>query len=221
VITTPASVAIQPYNRLVSELTSTPEELVERLRAAGAQVEPVAGQPAVPAAGGSVQLYTAGQTYAVTLPAGSGTLVENLDHALVERVLLRDALGLDPGDKRINYVGGDYPAQWLAGEVDAGRAELAILIAPVTVDDFVAVNLARQKLPRKSPWFTPKARGGLVLAELGACRSGAGPGVSSRSGRLRCDLAVRGTARLGAANGQLTDCAVCASTWDPTTPATS
>ena len=92
--------------------------------------------------------------------------VENLDHALVERLLLRDALGLDPGDKRITYVGGDYPASWLTGEVDAGRAELAVLIAPVTVDDFVAVNLARQKMPRKSTWFTPKARGGLVLAEL-------------------------------------------------------
>ena len=51
--------------------------------------------------------------------------------------------------------------------MDAGRADLAILIAPVTVDEFVAVNLARQKMPRKSTWFTPKARAGLVLADLG------------------------------------------------------
>ncbi|MEV4630060.1 DUF1015 family protein [Micromonospora sp. NPDC049523] len=168
VITTPASVAIQPYNRLVSELTSSAEDLIGRLREAGARVEPVAGPPAVPVAGEPVQLYLAGQAYTLTLPAGPGNAVENLDHALVERVLLRDALGLDPGDKRITYVGGDYPAQWLAGEVDSGRAELAVLIAPVTVDDFVAVNLARQKMPRKSTWFTPKARGGLVLAELRA-----------------------------------------------------
>jgi uncharacterized protein (DUF1015 family) len=34
------------------------------------------------------------------------------------------------------------------------------------VADFVAVNLARLKLPRKSTWFTPKARAGLVLAQL-------------------------------------------------------
>ena len=99
---------------------------------------------------------------------GAGaSAVENLDHALVERVLLGEVLGLDPGDKRVSYIGGDYPAEWLRGEVDAGRAELAVLIAPVTVEDFVAVNLARQKLPRKSTWFTPKARGGLVLAQLG------------------------------------------------------
>jgi uncharacterized protein (DUF1015 family) len=164
VITTPASVAIQPYNRLVSELTVTPSALLDALRAAGAVVTPTTDlEPA------SVILYAAGTAYAVTLPqlAGAGP-VDNLDHALVERVILRDALGLEPGDKRITYVGGDYPASWLVGEVDAGRAELAILIAPVTVDDFVAVNLARAKMPRKSTWFTPKARGGLVLAELGA-----------------------------------------------------
>ncbi|MEU5724411.1 DUF1015 family protein [Micromonospora sp. NPDC047738] len=166
VITTPASVAIQPYNRLVSELTSTPAELLDRLRAAGAEVSPIDGPVEVPAAGGTVRLYLAGQGYAVSLPQVGGGRLENLDHALVERLLLRDALGLDPGDKRITYVGGDYPASWLTGEVDAGRAELAVLIAPVTVDDFVAVNLAREKMPRKSTWFTPKARAGLVVAEL-------------------------------------------------------
>jgi uncharacterized protein (DUF1015 family) len=167
VVTTPSSVGIEPYNRLISELTATPEELVDRLRTAGAAVEPVAGRPAVPSGGGTVHLYAEGRGWAVRLPPTRGAAaVDNLDHALVERVMLRDVLGLDPGDKRITYVGGDYPAEWLCAEVDAGRAELAILIAPVTVDDFVAVNLARLKLPRKSTWFTPKARAGLVLAEL-------------------------------------------------------
>lgn len=167
VVTTPASVAIQPYNRLVSELTTTPDEVLAGLRDVGATVAPIDGEPGVPATGGTVHLYLAGRGYAVNLPADAGDMVDNLDHALVERVLLRGVLGLDPGDKRITYVGGDYPAGWLTAEVDAGRAELAVLIAPVTVDDFVAVNLGRRKLPRKSTWFTPKARGGLVLAQIG------------------------------------------------------
>ncbi|MFI5496896.1 DUF1015 family protein [Actinoplanes sp. NPDC051859] len=163
VVTTPASVAIQPYNRLVAELPV--ENLVAQLTAAGARVEELSRPADIPTKG-TIHLYAHSTSYAVTLPAAGASAVENLDHALVERVLLRDALGLDPGDKRISYVGGDYSAEWLRGEVDAGRAELAVLIAPVTVDDFVAVNLARQKLPRKSTWFTPKARGGLVLAQL-------------------------------------------------------
>jgi uncharacterized protein (DUF1015 family) len=167
VVTTPDSVTIEPYNRLVSELPTGFDELLNRLAAAGARVAPVAGPPQAPTGPGAVQLYHDGRTYSVRLPPTPGaSVVENLDHALVERVLLRDALGLDPGDKRITYVGGDYPAGWLSGEVDAGRAELAILVAPVAVADFVAVNLARLKLPRKSTWFTPKARAGLVLAEL-------------------------------------------------------
>ncbi|BCJ44881.1 hypothetical protein GCM10010168_16940 [Actinoplanes ianthinogenes] len=167
VITTPASVAIQPYNRLISELPASPDELLERLRAAGATVTELPRAAALPGKG-TIEMYAGGRSYAVGLPSDpAGTAVENLDHALVERVLLRDVLGLDPGDKRISYIGGDYPVEWLRDEVDNGRAELAVLIAPVTVEDFVEVNLARLKLPRKSTWFTPKARGGLVLAQLG------------------------------------------------------
>ncbi|GAA2516137.1 DUF1015 family protein [Winogradskya humida] len=164
VVTTPDSVAIQPYNRLLTDLP--PGDLVAALTAAGAQVEELERPAAVPAKG-PIEVYAHGRSYAVFLPREDDLpAVENLDHALVERVLLRGALGLDPGDKRISYVGGDYPAEWLRAEVDAGRADLAVLIAPVTVEDFVAVNLERQKLPRKSTWFTPKARGGLVLADL-------------------------------------------------------
>ncbi|BBH66506.1 hypothetical protein ACTI_31910 [Actinoplanes sp. OR16] len=167
VVTTPASVAIQPYNRLVSELPASLDDLLARLRAAGATVTELPRAAQLPAKG-TIEMYVGSRSFAVGLPPDpAGTSVENLDHALVERVLLRDALGLDPGDKRISYIGGDYPVEWLRDEVDNGRAELAILVAPVTVDDFVEVNLERLKLPRKSTWFTPKARGGLVLAQLG------------------------------------------------------
>src|SRR5256714_2527604 len=121
VVTTPGSVAIQPYNRLVSELAPGPAELIARLTAAGATVNPLSGTPGVPATGGTVHLYTAAGAWAVTLPtAGSGGVLDDLDHALVERHLFGDALGLDPGDKRITYVGGDHPAGWLRAEVGAG-----------------------------------------------------------------------------------------------------
>jgi uncharacterized protein (DUF1015 family) len=143
------------------------DDLLARLRAGGATVTELPRPAGIPAKG-TVELYSAGRTFAVGLPVDANLPdVENLDHALVERVLLGDVLGLDPGDKRVSYIGGDYPAEWLRGEVDKGGAELAVLIAPVSVDDFVTVNLERQKLPRKSTWFTPKARGGLVLAQLG------------------------------------------------------
>lgn len=168
VVTTPESVTIQPYQRLVTEAPHPMARVRERAAAAGAPVATGPGVPELPPPPGVAYLYAAGGFGRVALPRDpAGSLVENLDHALVERLLLRRAFDLDPGDKRVVYVGGDYPPSWLRGEVDAGRAEAAIFIAPVTVDDFLAVNLARQKLPRKSTWFTPKARAGLVLAELG------------------------------------------------------
>jgi uncharacterized protein (DUF1015 family) len=167
VITTPASVTIQPYHRLLTELPAPLSTVLERLRDAGATVEP--GSVQIPPQG-TIILYGQGTAYQVHVPppADATTIVDFMDHARVEGIVLRDALDLEPGDKRIVYVGGDYPPLWLAAEVDAGRAELAVLIAPVRVDEFVAVNLARQKMPRKSTWFTPKARGGLVLADLSA-----------------------------------------------------
>jgi uncharacterized protein (DUF1015 family) len=167
VVTTPASVVIRPYHRLIGESPVPAGELADRLRAAGAEVTELGAGPVGVPDGGTVHLYAAGTGYAVRLPAPEGgTVVDRLDYTVVEQLLLGGVLGLDPGDKRVTYVGGDYPAEWLCGEVDAGRSALAVLLAPVTVEDFVAVNLARLKMPRKSTWFTPKARGGLVLAQL-------------------------------------------------------
>lgn len=157
VVTTPESVAIQPYNRLVSDVAFEPGSLPGAVRVG----------PDDALAPGAVHLYTREGTWAVSLPRDPTVpVVQNLDHTLVERIVFGEALGLEPGDKRITYVGGDYPASWLRGEVDAERADLAVLIAPVGVDEFVAVNLARDKMPRKSTWFTPKARAGLVVAAV-------------------------------------------------------
>ena len=170
VITTPDSVAIQPYHRLVTELPVPQKELLDGMRSAGFEIEERDGAPGIPPAT-AVHLYVHGRTFYAGLPMGPGannSLVDAMAHAKVERLVLGDGLGLEPGDKRIIYVGGDYPPEWLAGEVDAGRAAMAILIAPVPVAEFVDVNLARQKMPRKSTWFTPKARAGLVLADLAA-----------------------------------------------------
>jgi uncharacterized protein (DUF1015 family) len=162
VVTTPTSVAIQPYNRLLRLPGVDMAQAVSRLPQCQALSNAsAAGAPGV------VHLYSRAGSWAVRLSTAAGAQVpEALDHALVEKELFGTMLGLDAGDKRITYVGGDYPTAWLRDEVDAGHADLAVMIAPVSVADFVAVNLARRKMPRKSTWFTPKARAGLVLAEL-------------------------------------------------------
>jgi uncharacterized protein (DUF1015 family) len=165
VVTTAESVRIQPYNRLITGIDA--DEAIRRLSAAGLRPVPVDGPPVQPDVPGSVVVHRAGASYRIDLPVpASGSPVDRLDHAVVERLLIGSALGLAPDDPAISYVGGDYPPQWLAQQVDHGTADLAVLIAPVSVEEFVAVNVARLTMPRKSTWFTPKARGGLVVAEV-------------------------------------------------------
>jgi hypothetical protein len=169
-------VTIAPYHRLVTEFPdpAAGDPLAAVRAVPGVRAEPVPGGPTLPPPRGVAYLYLGGaggpggRFVAVTLPDDPGApLVDNLDHTRVERLLVRTAFGLDPDDKRVGYVGGDYPVSWLRDQVDSGQAVAAVIIAPVTIEDFIAVNLARQKMPRKSTWFTPKARAGLVLAELG------------------------------------------------------
>jgi uncharacterized protein (DUF1015 family) len=172
VITTPQSVTIAPYHRLLRSLSQPLDSVLAALKEQGATVVPLLGDPRVPEHAGTVNLYADGQTYAITLPEAAGTAAERIDHAVLERVLFAGILGLDPGDKLITYVGGDYPAEWLTREVDTGRAAAALLVAPVSVPGFIAVNVERLTMPRKSTWFTPKARTGLVLADLGHAEAG-------------------------------------------------
>lgn len=166
VVTTPESVTIQPYHRLINSMPITGDELAAALGRRGATVTTMDTELDTPAEPGVVHLYTDGTSYAITLPKGEGTIVDRLDHARVEAVVFNEVLAMDAGDKRITYVGGDYPVSWLVEQVDSGEAVAAILVAPVSVDDFISVNLERLKLPRKSTWFTPKALAGLVLADL-------------------------------------------------------
>jgi uncharacterized protein (DUF1015 family) len=72
----------------------------------------------------------------------------------------------DGRDKRINYVGGNKDAAYLQARVDAGEYDLAISLAPVTMDQFCAVCEQNKFMPPKSTWFDPKIRSGLVMAIL-------------------------------------------------------
>ncbi|MFD9700902.1 DUF1015 family protein [Lentzea sp. NPDC059081] len=95
---------------------------------------------------GVVVVRCADEVLRVELPAGQG-----IDHAVVESVLLDSALGLDPESPCVRPV------------VDPSvEAEAVLLIAPVPL----AEVLAGTKMPRKSTYFTPKPRSGLLLADL-------------------------------------------------------
>ncbi len=171
VITTAPALSLLPYHRLLAQWPEQMGDVATALRGIGAQVQELEGEFNTPQVSGTFHIYAPGAGYAVTLPGagvhdGTPLEVATMDHALIEHFLIRDLLRWDPADPRISYVGGDYSAAWLKQAVDEDRAALAMAIAPVSVPDFVAVNVNRLAMPRKSTWFVPKARAGMVVARL-------------------------------------------------------
>jgi uncharacterized protein (DUF1015 family) len=147
---------IDEYHRGFRELGMGDDEFLARVREAGFET----------ADAGAIELFARGGHGSLTPPVENSRVPETLLHQLVEERIVRGVLGWDPSDHRIVYVGADYGREFLAAEVEAGRFQVALGMPAVTTEDFVEVNRRRLKMPRKSTWFTPKLRAGLVVVEL-------------------------------------------------------
>ena len=161
---------LKPYNRLIRstawsaaawECALTPGFHVER-RASGEDYQPSETH--------SIGLYAGGGWLRLRPRAGSwdaANAAESIDAAIVQRNLFDRVCGIpDPRDGRLTFVGGDREAAYLRRRVDAGEFEFAVTLAPVTMDQFIAVCRQRRIMPPKSTWFSPKIRSGLVMALL-------------------------------------------------------
>jgi hypothetical protein len=133
-------------------------DLAEAWRRAGLAVRKASG-PDPPVLPGNVVVLAAGADLLVTLPGPDpGEPVPRIDHGLVERLLIADALGIDPEGPQVRALPGGHPA---------GPAVDAVLqLAPVPFADVLAVHQQGRRMPRKSTYFTPKPRSGLLLADL-------------------------------------------------------
>ena len=132
--------------------------LAQAWRRLGLEVRdaPDAGPPALP---GSVVVRTPGRTLFVELPPpDAGEPEPRIDHAVVENLLLHKALGLDPEGPCVRPVPAGKPVE--------PAPEALIMLAPVPLAAVQAVHAAGRRMPRKSTYFTPKPRSGLVLADL-------------------------------------------------------
>jgi uncharacterized protein (DUF1015 family) len=165
-----ARLRLEPYNRLVKDVGVPPQEILARA-AKHFTVTPLGPLPTYrPQAIHDIGLYMQGTWRRLTPKPGSfdaANAAESIDSDIIQRHFLDGILGLsNPRDKQINYVGGNKDAAWLKAQVDAGHYLLAMSVAPVTMDQFVAVCEQNRFMPPKSTWFDPKIRSGLVVALL-------------------------------------------------------
>ncbi|NNC86861.1 MAG: DUF1015 domain-containing protein [Akkermansiaceae bacterium] len=165
-----ATMGLAPYNRLVSAPGTTLAGLAEKL--AGAfEVEKLGAIPAFePREIHEIGIYIEGEWLKLTPKPSSfdpANAAESIDSDIVQRHIFDAILGIeDPRDKRLTFVGGNRDAAYLKAQVDAGRHDFAMTLAPVTIEQFVAVCRQNRIMPPKSTWFQPKIRSGLVMALL-------------------------------------------------------
>jgi hypothetical protein len=142
-VTAGPGLRIGAIHRALTNTGLTAQDLVEAWRRTGLTVreEAKAPEPGQAVAGGFV----------VDLPAG-------LDHAVVEEVLIAQALRLDPA--------GEHVHPLPAGRTPPPNTDVVIELAPVPLATVLAEHAAGRRMPRKSTYFTPKPRSGLLLADL-------------------------------------------------------
>ena len=143
---------IGAFHRVLAGTGRTLADLTTAWRAAGLTVGP-AGEPRP----GVVVARTDEGAVEVALPEPDGP-GPHIDHAVVERVLLADALGIDAESGHVRPVP--------AGADPGPDADAVLLLAPVPLADVLAVHAAGRTMPRKSTYFQPKPRSGLLLADL-------------------------------------------------------
>lgn len=162
-VTSGPRLRVGAIHRVLTGTGFAPGAIDDRLRAHGLPVFEVAAGT-MPLRPGTVVLVTAEGRFEVTLPAPAADEPRpRIDHAVVEDLLLAGLLGLDPSGSLVRPLpGAELPESGLPTGADA-----VLLLAPVPVSDVVEMHRQRRRMPRKSTYFTPKPRSGLVLADLG------------------------------------------------------
>lgn len=151
-VTAGPSLRIGAFHRALTNTGLTVPTLVEAWRGVGLTVKEQPGAPA-PTEPGKAVVRCQNTTLVVDLPAG-------LDHAVVEEVLLAEALHLDPESANVQPLA--------AGRTPPPNTDVLLELAPVPLATVLAEHAAGRRMPRKSTYFTPKPRSGLLLADLDA-----------------------------------------------------
>jgi hypothetical protein len=136
-----------------------PDDLAGAWRRIGLTVRAADPASPPPARPGTVLVLAGDRAMLVGLPMPTpGEPLPRIDHGVVEHLLIAEAFGIDPAGPLVRPLPADTKP---ATVVDA-----VLLIAPVPYPDVLAVHDQGRRMPRKSTYFTPKPRSGLLLAGL-------------------------------------------------------
>ncbi len=163
----PASqLRILAYNRCVADLNGlSKDDFLGKVR----EIFDVKDEAtAEPTGSCDVRMYLDGEWYDLSWKPFEGSPVDSLDVSVLQSRLLAPVLGIDDPrtNKRISFIGGIRGTKELEDRVKSGRDAVAFSMAPVTVEQMMAIADAGEIMPPKSTWFEPKLRSGLLVHEL-------------------------------------------------------
>jgi uncharacterized protein (DUF1015 family) len=174
--------AIFPTHRLVGGLDEPRRRRLDDARAPAFELTEASPDHAVPESGNgdlptfgvlegdgskAVRARLVSPEVADRALAGHSASYRRLDTAVLEKLLLEDALGLSEDDishqRGLGYARDLDQARALLG---AGEYELAFLLRPTPVEQVQAIAAAGETMPPKSTYFYPKLLSGLLFNPL-------------------------------------------------------
>ncbi|HVV18013.1 MAG TPA: DUF1015 family protein [Pseudonocardiaceae bacterium] len=157
-VTAGPDLRVGAIHRVLTGTGRTLADLTAAWRAAGLDVVDVPVPTTAPLPG-TVIAVAGSSAVEIKLPPPLRTeALPRIDHGVVEQLLIGRSLGIDPEGPQLRPLpAGISPAT----DVDA-----VLLLAAVPYPDVLAVHEQGRRMPRKSTYFTPKPRSGLLLAAL-------------------------------------------------------
>jgi uncharacterized protein (DUF1015 family) len=99
------------------------------------------------------------------MPPDKSEAWRGLDVAILTSAVLQGVLGIQP-EHALDHVSYTSSAMQALDMVSSGEAQMALLVAPSTVDDLMTIADAGDRMPPKSTYFWPKVPAGLVIHDL-------------------------------------------------------
>ena len=89
-----------------------------------------------------------------------------LDVSILHSVILEHIMDIDSPDREKGNLSFSADGEYVLGEVDSGRAQLAFFLNPIPTSSVIGIADHTVRMPPKSTYFYPKTAAGLVINPL-------------------------------------------------------
>ncbi len=97
------------------------------------------------------------------MPPEELSLWKKLDVVLLQRIVLREALGIDTLEKEVKHLEYTRDGLEAVSQVNSGACQMAFFLNPTRISSVFDAADAGKRLPQKSTYFYPKTPAGLVI----------------------------------------------------------